>query len=468
MRWSAQLLSWLSLVFIARLLTPHDYGIVGLVSWFVLLLSYVADFGIGTTVMARRDLAPSILAQLNTVAVAMGTASCILTIIAAPLLATVYNERALIGVMSLLSLTFLCTAFAVIPVAMLQRSLRFRALAVLDFVRAVSTTATVLILATMKFGYWALVFGSLAGALSYAALAVVLSSHRFAWPTWGEVKLPLSHGSYFLSGGIAWAIYANCDFAIVGKVLGVSAAGYYSLAWTLATLPGEKITNVVQSVLRPLFASLQHDAAASRSYFLTANQLLAAVLTPMFVGLALVASDVIPLVLGERWRPAVPIVQILCFYAIGQNLAVMCSNVLFRKADVQRTAAQSACLVLLLPPLFWFVSSRFGILGIPFAWLVVQPLIMILPLHLARRVLGFGVRQYVDRLVPVVVASIVMAAAVYITGTLLGNAVLLLRLPVKVAVGIMFYIAAWQLLYPKQMTSLLYLIRTRTLAGQHP
>jgi O-antigen/teichoic acid export membrane protein len=461
MRWAAQIISWVSMIYIARVLTPRDYGLVGLVTWFILFLSIITDFGIGTTLLARRELQGRTIAQLNAVAVIMGVSAFGLTVLLAPALAAFYREPQLTRVVVVLGLSFVCTSVAIVPTAMLQRALRYRALAVLDFARALGTTVTVVVLATLKFGYWALVAGNLIGALLFATIATSLAPQSFAFPNWNALRSPLAHGSYLLANSLAYAVYANSDFAIVGKVLGVTAAGYYGLAWTLATLPGEKITNVVQSVLRPLFAAMQSDQATLRRYFLLTSQLLAAVLTPMFIGFSLVASDAVPLFLGAKWAPAVPAVQLLCLFAVGQNLAVVYSNVLLKRTEAKKMALFAAALAGVLPPTFWFAASHFGFLAIPVAWCVLQPLIMLYPLRLATRLLDVRLRDYVAGLVPIAVATAIMAAAVWMVGDVLRATQALPRIVGEVLAGIVTYVAVWYVLFPARRDILVGLLRRR-------
>jgi teichuronic acid exporter len=394
----------------------------------------------------------------------MGLSAFVVTTLLAPVLADFYREPQLRRVVVVLGLSFVFTALSVIPAAMLQRALRYKELALLDFVRALGTTLTVVVLATLKFGFWALVLGNLVGACLYAVLAIILAPHSFAMPNWQVLRSPLAHGSFVLVNSLAYAVYANSDFAIVGKVLGVTAAGYYGLAWTLATLPGEKITNVVQSVLRPLFASLQADPKALRSYFLLASQLLAAVLTPMFAGFALVAPDAIPVLLGGQWAPAVPAVQLLCIFAVGQNLAVVYSNVLLNRTEARKMALYAVMLACTLPPLFWFVSSKYGFLAIPVTWCVLQPVIMFYPLRLATRLLNVRYREYFIGLRPVAVATTVMAVIVWSIGNELRDIAPLTRITVEVAAGALAYVGVWHFVFRERRDTLVALVRGRKLA----
>jgi teichuronic acid exporter len=459
MRWSAQVISWSSTIFIARALSPSDYGVVGLVTWFALLLSIITDFGIGTTVLTKRDLTPHVIAQLNAVACWLGVGAFLVTALGAPLLVAFYGEPRIGPVLLVLACGFLCTALAVVPIAIMQRELRYRALAVLDFAKAITTTGTVVVLATMKYGYWALVIGNLAGTVVFAVASYSLSPQRFARPQWTLVRSPFVHGSYLLLGSLAYAIYANSDFVVVGKVLGVTAAGYYSLAWTLATLPSEKITNVVQSVIRPFFAAVQSDANALRRYFLVTTQLLAALLTPMFLGLALVARDAIPILLGAKWLPAVPALQCLCFYAIGQNLHVMCTHVLVARGETRRISLYSVMWAAFLPPLFWWAASQFGFMGIPIIWLLVQPIIMVYPLQRTLRQLEMSFFGYAIALKPVVVAAAAMCAAVAFVQYMMVGDLSFLRLVVAVGTGAAMYAGVWYLFYREEAQNLIGMLR---------
>jgi PST family polysaccharide transporter len=254
------------------------------------------------------------------------------------------------------------------------------------------------------------------------------------------VRQAIAFSRYVLTDRIAWYIYMNADFLVVGKMLGRSALGGYGFASTLANMPTDKVTALIGNVTTSIFSAVQREPAALRRYLLALTEGLALVTFPATLGLALVADDFVLGVLGEQWRLMIAPLQILAGYAAVRSLIPLLPQVLFVTGDarfVMRTSIATAAIL----PIAFLIGSRWGTVGIAAAWLIIHPFLAA-PLYVrVFRTLDISVDQYLLALRPAVAGVAIMA------GIILGVSEILpvtwplwLRAVLQVVVGGLVYV----------------------------
>ncbi|MDZ4673937.1 MAG: lipopolysaccharide biosynthesis protein [Gemmatimonadota bacterium] len=394
LRWSAQILNWLSTLVVIRLLSPEDYGIVGMATVFIGVAAVLSEFGLGSAVVALPALDSREVAELNGGAVLLSIVMAIVALLSAPLLAHFFNEPALRLVVPVLSLGFVLEGIRTVPVAMLSRRLAYRSTAMLDFGRQAGSAVLVLALAWLGTGYWALVGGNLGGSL--VATLWVLAIHRqpLAVPRLAHLARPLTYARHILGSRIAWQAYRNSDFLIAGRLFGADLLGYYTVAWNLASLPGEKLGNIITAATGPFFAAIQHDRAALRHHFLRVTEMLSLIILPVLVGFLLVADLAVPLLLGDRWMPAVTPLRLLIGYAAVQAVVSPVSQVLNVTGNTRTSMLSGVLALLVLPPTFLVGAHFWGINGIALGWLATYPLLTLYPLGRVRQALSLPFLEY--------------------------------------------------------------------------
>ena len=181
-KWGSQVLSWASTLIVARLLTPQDYGLVGMASIYLGLVTMLSEFGLGTTVMALRDLTEEQVAQLHGFALLFGVGSFALSCLMAWPLGAFFRSTELPPVVVAMSVTFIIASFRIVPSALLRRELRFRDLAVIDTVGALVLAVAMIAFAWFGFRYWTLVIGGLLSAGLSTIQTLWLQRQRMARP----------------------------------------------------------------------------------------------------------------------------------------------------------------------------------------------------------------------------------------------------------------------------------------------
>lgn len=434
-KWGGQALSWGAVIVLARLLTPADYGLVGLATLYLGFIGVLTDGGLATSIIARREMTPGELAQLNSVALLLGLVGALATAAAAVPLGAYFRAPELPLVMVALSATAVLSALRLVPVAVLQRELRFRGLALVEGSQAIVSTVTTLGLAVAGWRYWALVGGGLAGSAASAAVGRWLSPHPFGRPR------RLTLGRYYrftrdvLAGRIAWYVYSNADFVVAGRMLGTAALGAYTFAWNIASVPVEKVTALVTRVTPAFFSKLQHDRAEMSRVLLNVTEGLVVLTLPAAVGMAVVADDFVHAYLGPQWWEAVLPLRILALYATFRSVVTVLPQALTMLGDTRFLMWNGLATAMALP-LGFVVGSRWGGAGIAAAWVVVYP-VFVVPLYLRSfRALGLPAGRYVRTAWPSVRGATVMGAGLLLLRSVLPeDASPIGRLALQMVVG---------------------------------
>jgi PST family polysaccharide transporter len=315
------------------------------------------------------------------------------------------------------------------------------------------------VLALAGAGYWSLVAGMVVSAAASAAGTILL-----AWPglervTRDVARSTLSFSADLVGSRLAWYWYANADFVVAGRVLGAAALGAYSFAWTIATIPIDKVGTVVARVALAFFSATQHDAETFRRDLLRLVEGLAVLTVPACIGLALVAQDLVEVLLGDRWLPAILPLQVLCVYAPIRTLLMLFPSGLMALGRQRFLLWNNVAAAVVMPFGFW-LASRWGAPGIAAAWVVLYPFVA-LPQYLAlSRAIDLSLLDYLRALRPAIVSTMIMAATLAAINSGISVSSQPVRLGVDVLAGVIAYGLSMVLLFRSRVTRILAIART--------
>jgi len=462
-KWIVQLLTWGTTIVVARILTPEDYGLLTMGAVLLAFITLLSESGLGITVVTVREVTEEQISQINGAAILLGLVSFVAGSLVAFPVSWFYRAAALPPVIAVLSFTLVISAFRVVPGALLQRDLRFPRLAAIDASQGLVQALATLILAVLGFRYWSLVLGAVLGAAVGTTATVLSRPYQMRWPRWQTLRPVLPFTRNMLVGRLFWYTYQNSDFIVAGKRLGAQALGAYSYAWTLASMPVDKISGLLRSVTPPIFAAVQHDIPALRRYFLTVTEGLAVFAFPLTVGIALVAGDLVPVVFGSRWLFMIAPLQVLAIYATIRTITPTASQVLVVTGDTRFLMYMSGVAAIALPTAF-YIGSKWGTIGIAIAWTIAHPLAVYVPLNarLARRLeLSFG--RYFRALWPAASGCLLMAGAVtlargIVPQTMAGG----IRLGLEIGAGAFAYSACLLVFHKTRVKAFIALWRQPT------
>jgi O-antigen/teichoic acid export membrane protein len=455
LRWLGQIVRWGSTLVIARILSPSDYGLVGMSTYLVGLMQLLAEFGLSAAVVRMRDLSDDTVRQLNTVALLTGLASLALASVFAIPLARFFGEPRVASVVVVAGLGFVVTSLMTVPNAMLQRRLQFKRIIAADTIATVVLALSTLGLAAAGAGYWALVGGPLIGSAISMLLQRYWSPVGFAVPRPAALQGVLRFTGQVLVARLAWYLYSNADFVVVGRALGPAALGAYAIAWSLAFVPIEQTNTIISRVSPAFLAAVQTDIAQARRYFLNLTEAIATLTMPAALGLAAVAPAFVRTVLPPKWSGAVLPLALLSGFAAFRCLTLLYSPVLVAFGDTRANMRVSLLSLAVLPPTFLIAAHFGGAPGVALSWLVFFPVGGLPQLRRVQRVLQLRSRDYLAAIGPAVVASVPMVAGAVGVGLALeGRVPPFAQLVAQTAAGAVLYAGIYALLFRARLRRL--------------
>lgn len=311
----------ISTVVLARLLTPADFGLVAMVTAITGLGQAFADLGLSEATIQREKISPNQVNALFWINVAIGLTLMLVTAALAPVLAWFYREPRLKDITFVLSLTFLIGGLRVQHDALLRRQMRFVSLAMRDVASYALAVAVAITMAWQGANYWALV----AFPLTLNSTAMALSWLMVRWIP-GLPRSDAKVGSLIAFGGNVAASYviynvnSSAANVLIGWHWGAGPLGLYSRAYNLLMLPVRQLAGPARAVALPAFSRIQSEPERFARYYLRAANLFMWFGTPIFGFLFVAAEPVIIVALGNKWREAAPVFQILAISALAQLL----------------------------------------------------------------------------------------------------------------------------------------------------
>lgn len=408
---SGKVLVLVTMAVLARLLTPEEFGIVGFATLAVGYLSVLKELGLGAAVIQRRDDVEESAQTVYTINLVVGlflTAAAFLT---APLIAEFFREPLVTPILRVLSFTFILESLGAIHIVLLKRDLAFRRKLAPDIGRAAVKGVVSIAAAAAGFGVWALIWGQLAGVLA----AVILSWAVMPWrPTFTIhrrlIRPLLGFGGPLVFTNLQYAIWSNLDYVVVGRLLGDTALGIYTLAYRLPELLIQSVWRVLAQAVFPVLSKVQNDPDMLRRAFLSTIRYTQMVAVPLSLGLLITAEPAVETLFGDQWSEAIPVLRVLAVFSLVGSVGVNVGDVykaLGRTEVLAKVAAVE--LVILVPAIIY--GANFGLLGVAWAHAIVAALDMLIRLVVATRMVGFSLGDVWQQVRPSAIAGVWLSAS---------------------------------------------------------
>lgn len=377
-RGGIQVLSFLSAILVARLLRPEDYGIVAMAGVWTFTVSFVSEMGLGAAIVQFPDLEDRELNTCFWFSMGVAVLGYLGLYAGAPAIAAWFAAPMVSDVVRVGGLVVPLTAVRIVPDGLLRKRLALDKVSQAEMASKIASIPVVVGLAWIGAGAWALVIGVL-------VLHLIEAVTLFWFTRWcpgfriGSSRLrSLIHFSAALFGNrLCVRLYQQADALILGKISGKVVLGYFSMAKSLALIPVEKISGMVNQLASPVMANLQTDRSDMRAVFFRTLRLVSCITFPVCVGMALVAQDLIRVALTDKWAPAVPLFQVLCGYALIRSLDVFMPRVLMARYRTTFLLRYGMGLCIVMPVAFYAGVVSQGAMGVAIAWLLVYPVVVI-------------------------------------------------------------------------------------------
>lgn len=309
---------------LARLLVPKDFGLIALATTFITFLDMLQGLGVGEALV----IAERVEDEADTAFIVSSGVGIVLCAIAAalgPAAAALFHQPQLIAIMPALGATFFISGLGATHYSIAMQRIDFRSRTIAELADAIARGVVGVALALAGAGVWALIAGYLAGTAAMSAIVWRLVDYRPAFRVQGRhLRRLLGFGSALTGVGIMGAFINQFDNAVVGRVLGATQLGFYSIANRLPYLFIISLAAATGQVLFPAFARLQGEDMVRG--FLTSLRYTALVALPLTAVLVTLAEPLTIAAFGPRWRPAITATQVLCIWALMSPVSMVCGN----------------------------------------------------------------------------------------------------------------------------------------------
>lgn len=406
-----QIASWAGTLVVVRLLTPEDYGLMAKVSVVCGIAGAIAELGLEAAIVRSAALARADLRKIYGVSLVFGASMTAALAAAAPLFALLFHEPRLSWPVATASLQIIIAAIALVPSALWARDLSFRQLAKVEMGAGIASIAATLLLALLGAGVWALVLGTLFGAIVRSA--GLLTFGERVWPLFSlrGIGEPLKFGLTLVGNRVSYFIVVQSDVLIGSAFLSTTEIGQYAVALQLATLPMTKVMGTINQITLPTVAQQQGDPTRVRQAVLKAIGVMSLIAFPTLWGISAVAPELVRVLFGSKWLPAVPALTIL---PLVVPIRMVCSVIYTtslalgnRQLDLRNTILNFALL-----PSGFFIGAHWGLVGLCSAWLVSVPLAYAFSMPAVLRAIGIRALGLIAECGPPAAAAGVMYAAV--------------------------------------------------------
>ena len=445
-----QVISWTITVYVIRILSPNDYGLMAMAGVYIGFITLFSDVGISAAIIQKKDLNQEDLSNICWAVLSINLALYALSFFSAPLIATFYNEPRVADVIRVASIVFIIRCVGLVSYNMLTREMIFNRQSQAELIGNTSGAVATLWLAMEGFGVWSLVYGSI-------IIEIVKNLLFFLFYPWkpefsfsfSKVKDMIHFGSKVAVARLFWYLSANMDLLIAGKILGKTQLGYYAIAVQLAMIPLDKMVSTISQVAFPAFSKVQDDPALLRRYYLKIVNLVAFASFPVCWGIFLVAESAVPLFLSGKWLPAILPLQILSMVTAFRAIHIMNAPLEMAVGRPGITIRNFVIIVSVLA-LSFFIGSSYGLEGLAYSWLVF-PVVFLITTSITVRLIDLSLAEYFKELRHPFLGTGFMLLAVWLGQKLvLVNHGLVARATGSVALGLASYLL-YYVLFNREM-----------------
>ena len=457
---AVRLLSLVTFVVLARLLTPHDYGVTAIAGVFGAVFSVFAAGGFSQALVQQPEIDHEDIDSVFWVSVTIAIVLTALTCAAAWPVAAFFHLPELKPVLWALSPMFLAIGFGSPQMGLLQRRFEFAKLARISVVGNLLATIVGVTVALLGGGYWALVVQMVLVPVITCAAVWRVSSYRPRASISREKFLNVFATSrQFMGFSFSNFFSEQFDKFVVGRELGTQVLGVYSVAYRIVFIMLNVASTSVQMVALPGFSRLQSDGARLKSSYLAGIRLIATISVPSFVFAAVNANDIVATLFGQQWLDSVPAMQILCAYAIGQSLLAY-NSVFLQAIGGARTALRLSIMGAAFQTVAILSTVGFGVLWVAASFGVRVAIFGPISSALVSQRVGGGVSRQVFREIwPQVVACVCFACACLGLQAMDSVSSPFLSLIAEVATATIAYFVPLALLGPRHLAELRDLIK---------
>jgi len=407
-------------IILARLLTPDEFGLIGMIAIFIAVSQSFIDSGFSSALIRKKECNDNDYPTVFFYNLAAGiTLYLILFFLATPI-SNFYNQPILKSLIRVLGLSLIIRSFTIIQFVILTKRLDFKLHAKISVLATLISGVIGIVMAYKGFGVWSLVIRTV-------TTAFFTSLFLWIWNRWkppfvfsiSSFKELFGFGSKLLLSGLIDTIYNNIYYLIIGKFFSAKELGYYTRADTIKDIPSKNINGVVSKVTYPVLSSLQDDKIALKAAYRRIIKSVMLITFVLMIGLAAIAEPMIVTLIGDKWLPCVIYLQMLCFsgmlyplHALNLNmLKVEGRSDLFLKLEIIK---KIIAVPVILTGILWGIKAMIG------GMIVLSLIAYYLNSYWSGKFINYSTKDQILDITPSFLIAIFMGIIVYLTGMILN------------------------------------------------
>ena len=437
-------LNFLTTIILARLLLPEEFGLIGYCLVVIQYVDILNSAGISAALISRREKVQQAANAAFVVNIIFGLACFGITWMIAPLVATFFKAPEIVPLFRALGLSLPLTGLGVVPDTMLKREMKFQTVIIADISRNFMKGAVSIALALLGYGVWSLVWGQVIGVFTGSVMSWILARWK---PTWefdrGATRSIVGYGSHIILLETAGAFRNNVDYLLVGRILGAASLGFYTMSYRMPELLIRSLNYVLGNVSLPALASTQSDRPRMQKFYFGYIRFLSMFVFPLGVGLAFTAPVFIPLFLSEKWIPAVAPTSLISL-ALSITALGYVPGVLYKAISRPDILNKLAFIKMPIAVLILWFSTRWGIVGVAAAQIVIALISVSMDMLVANRVMKYPSRELFGAISPSLFSTLSMAVVLFLIRQVVP--VGLVQFVLMVALGALTYFGVFWML----------------------
>lgn len=386
----SRILGFIALAVLARLLLPADFGIVATAMIFVGLFRALVSRQFHLALVREHELKESHFNTAFTLSFIWGTASGVLLFVSAGILSQWMGEPQIGPILRVMAFLLVLEGLQSPAFARFERDLDLRPDVLCEWIGKSAQYITSISLAFLFQSYWALVIGQLAFTVLRVSLSYIFAPYR-PRIDFSHVKEFLSFGGWLSGTGLAGYALAFADITLIALRLGPASVGIYNLAAEIVRMATDYLAMPLARAIYPGLSAVINDKHRFRKAFLNSVQCLLGMMLPIGAGLALVASEVVSLLLGNNWSVAAPVIVILSPAAAFATVSFAAQSVIMAEGRTRAMFARNVVVALLQFPLIWVGIAWAGLEGAAIGRAIGMSIHGLLSLMIAAPIAGLSV-----------------------------------------------------------------------------
>lgn len=456
-RFSTQGIQFVTTIIMAHMLTPADYGVVGMLDIFIAILSVFVDSGFINALTRKNDRTHEDICTVFFFNIGVSfIAYCILFLIA-PLVASFYSIPVLCNILRLLGLIVIIDSFAAVQMTLMTIELNFKIQTKVAIISLLVSGTIGIILAYYDFTYWALVIQALIYGIISTSLYWYYSTWRpsliFSKKSFNEM---FSFGSKILITSLINTTYGNLYSLVIGKVFSASTLGNYSRAISYANFPSSNITSILQRVTYPVLCKIQNDEILLSEAYRKLIRTSAFIIFPLMTGLSALAHPFIIIILGVKWSFCATMLQIICFSLMWYPIHALNINLLLVKGRSD-LLLRLEIIKKIIGIIILCISVPWGIIVLCYASIISSVFCLIINTYYTGKLIQLGFFRQIADINTTLIISMAMWGIILIINSFISN--IYIQMVVGLVIGSTFYSGASYILNKKDFKTIISLIK---------